>query len=133
MALDDPDATVRLVTFARRERPDIHIIARARDRNHVFLLYQAGADDIVREMFDSSLRAGRYVLENIGLSEYEAAQAEKVFYQHDREAIRDLAQLWDPDIPASKNEAYIQRALELDKELEASLQAKLDERAEQPD
>jgi len=133
VALDDPDATVRLVTFARRERPDIHIIARARDRNHVFRLYQAGADDIVREMFDSSLRAGRYVLENIGLSEYEAAQAEKVFYQHDREAIRDLAQLWDPDIPASKNEAYIQRALELDKELEASLQAKLDERAEQPD
>ncbi|WP_420567879.1 cation:proton antiporter [Thalassovita sp.] len=130
VALDDPDASVRLVTFARRERPDLHIIARARDRNHVFRLYKAGADDIIREMFDSSLRAGRYVLENIGLSEYEAAMAEKVFFQHDRAAVRDLAQLWDPNIPASKNEAYIKRALELDKELEASLQAKLDERAE---
>jgi CPA2 family monovalent cation:H+ antiporter-2 len=133
VALDDPDASVRLVTFARRERPDLHIIARARDRNHVFRLYKAGANDIVREMFDSSLRAGRYVLENIGLSEYEAAMAEKVFFQHDREAIRDLAQLWDPNVPASKNEAYIKRALELDKDLEATLQAKLDERAEQED
>jgi CPA2 family monovalent cation:H+ antiporter-2 len=130
IALDDPDASVRLATFARRERPDLHIIARARDRNHVFRLYKAGANDIVREMFDSSLRAGRYVLENIGLNEYEAAMAEKVFFQHDREAVRDLAQLWDPNIPASKNEAYIKRALELDKELEATLQAKLDERAE---
>ncbi|MGH1356642.1 MAG: monovalent cation:proton antiporter-2 (CPA2) family protein [Thalassovita sp.] len=131
VTLDDPDASVQLVTFARRSNPDLHIIARARDRNHVFRLYKAGADDIVREMFDSSLRAGRYVLENIGLSEYEAAMAEKVFFQHDREAVRDLAQLWDPNLPASKNEAYIKRALELDKELEATLQAKLDERAEQ--
>ncbi len=130
VALDSPEATTRLVTFARRERPDLHIVARARDRNHVFQLYQAGANDIVREMFDSSLRAGRYVLENVGLSEYEAAEAEKVFYFHDREAIRDLAQLWNPNIPASKNEAYIKRSLELDKELEAALQTQLDARAE---
>jgi CPA2 family monovalent cation:H+ antiporter-2 len=132
IALDDPDASVRLATFARRERPDLHIIARARDRNHVFRLYKAGADDIIREMFDSSLRAGRYVLENIGLSEYEAAMAEKVFFQHDREAVRDLAQLWDPNIPPSKNDAYVKRALELDKELEAMLLSKLsEERAQQ--
>jgi CPA2 family monovalent cation:H+ antiporter-2 len=61
-ALDDPKATVKLVAYARRLRPDLHIIARARDRTHVYALYQAGANDIVREMFDSSLRAGRFVL-----------------------------------------------------------------------
>ena len=120
-ALDDPKATTRLVGYARRERPDLHIVARARDRTHVFQLYQAGADDIVREMFDSSLRAGRYVLEHVGLSEYEAAEAERVFYRHDRETVRELAQLWDPDIPASQNEAYIARARELEKDLEAAL------------
>ena len=77
VALDDPAATLKLVTYARKERPELHIIARAQDRSDVFRLYRAGADDIVREMFDSSLRAGRYVLENIGLSEFEAAEAEK--------------------------------------------------------
>ncbi|MGH1451799.1 MAG: monovalent cation:proton antiporter-2 (CPA2) family protein [Paracoccaceae bacterium] len=128
VALDSPEATNRLVTYARRERPDLHIIARARDRTHVFQLYKAGADDIVREMFDSSLRAGRYVLENIGLSEYEAAQAEDVFYHHDRQAIRELAQLWDPTIPAAQNEAYINRAKELEKELEAALALHLERR-----
>jgi CPA2 family monovalent cation:H+ antiporter-2 len=57
----------------RRVRPDIHIVSRARDRVHVYELYQAGANDIVRETFDSSVRAGRYVLENMGFTDYEAA------------------------------------------------------------
>ena len=123
VALDDPEAALKLVNFARKERPDLHIVARARDRHHVYRLYQAGADDIVREMFDSSLRAGRYVLENIGLSEFEAARAEQTFYAHDRYAVRELAALWDPNVPASGNAAYINRIKELDKELETALLA----------
>src|SRR6056297_824990 len=125
--LDNPDAVVRLVSFARRERPDLHIIARARDRTHVFRLYQAGADDIVREVFDSSLRAGRYVLENMGLTEFEAAEVEKTFYQHDRQSVRDLAALWDPDTPTIENAAYIKRARELEQELQTMLLSQLEE------
>ena len=121
VALDDPEAALKLVTFARRERPDLHIVARARDRNHVYRLFRAGADDIVRETFDSSLRAGRYVLENMGLTEFEADRAERTFYDHDRYAVRELAELWDPDIPSSENAAYIARAKALEKELELAL------------
>lgn len=121
VALDDPEAAIKLVTYARKLRPDLHIVARARDRTHVYRLYQAGADDIVRELFDSSLRAGRYVLENIGLSEFEAAEAEKIFYHHDRYSVQELAQLWDPEVPASQNPAYLARAKELQKELETAI------------
>ena len=126
VALDDPVAAERLVTYARRVRPDIHIVARSRDRTHTYRLYQAGANDIVRELFDSSLRAGRYVLENIGLTEYEANAAETLFYQHDRYTVKELAGLWDPNIPSAQNEAYIARAKELEKELEASLLSALE-------
>lgn len=125
-ALDNPKATTKLVAHARRERPDLHIVARAHDRHHVFELYSAGANDIVREMFDSSLRAGRYVLENIGLSEYEAAQVEQEFYHHDRYTVRELAALWDPEVPVTENSAYIERAKELQKELELNLLARLE-------
>ena len=128
-ALDDPAQVTKLVAYARRERPDLHIVARARDRHHVFELYKAGADDIVREMFDSSLRAGRYVLENIGLREFEAAGAEQTFYTHDRQALRDLAEVWDPALPASQNAAYIARVRELEKELESELLALAEENA----
>lgn len=123
VALDDPEATDKLVRYARKERPDLHIVARARDRQHVYRLYQAGANDIIREYFDSSLRAGRYVLENIGLSDYEAAAAEKTFFDHDRYAMRELAKVWDVNIPTSDNPAYVARAKELEKELQTALLA----------
>ncbi|WP_238365301.1 cation:proton antiporter [Mesobacterium pallidum] len=127
VALDDPQAALTLVRHARQIRPDLHIVARARDRNHVYKLYAAGANDIVRELFDSSLRAGRYVLENIGLSEFEAAKAEETFYHHDRHTMRELAELFDPDIPSHENAAYVQRSRELAKELEMALQQALEE------
>ena len=129
VALDDPEASIKLVKHARRERPDLQIVARARARVQVFRLYQAGANDIVREMFDSSLRAGRYVLENVGLTDYEASQAEQTFYQHDRHAVRELALLWDPDRPAAQNPEYVARAKELEEDLQTLLTAQLEKPA----
>ena len=126
IALDDHNAAKRLVTYARKNRPDLHIVARAHDRTDVYALYQAGADDIVRELFDSSLRAGRYVLENMGLSEFEANEAEMAFYHQDRADLRDLAELWDPNVPIAENAAYVARAREMNKALETELTAKLD-------
>lgn len=130
VALDDKKAAVKLVRYARRERPDIHIVARAHDRVHTYELYRAGADDIVREMFDSSLRAGRYVLENMGLTDFEAAGMEQFFFKKDREALRALAELWDPNVPVAENPAYVERAKELNKELETELVTQLDDAAE---
>lgn len=129
-AMDDAKTVTKLVAYARRQRPDLHIIARAHDRNHVYELYRAGADDIVREMFDASLRAGRYVLENVGLSEFEAAGAEQTFYAHDRTIVRELAELWDPNIATSENAAYIARSRELEKDLETALLELAEENAE---
>lgn len=127
VALDDPEAAVRLVGYARRERPDLHIVSRAHDRVHAYRLFQAGANDIVREMFDSSLRAGRYVLENMGLSDFEAHEMERTFFKLDRAAVRELAELWKPGVPVEQNQAYVERSRELNKGLETALVARLDE------
>ena len=124
VAIDDKVAATRLVAYARRERPDIHIIARAHDRVHAYELNDAGADDVVREMFDSSVRAGRYVLENVGLTEYEAAEAAQTFYHHDRAAVRELASVWDPAIPVHLNKEYVALAKKLNNELETALAAR---------
>ncbi|MDQ2089321.1 monovalent cation:proton antiporter-2 (CPA2) family protein [Marimonas arenosa] len=128
VALNKTEDALKLVKLARRERPDLFIIARAHDRAHMFQLYAAGADKIVRELFDSSLRAGRYALENAGLSEYEAAAAEQAFYAHDRHAMLELAELWDPNIPSPQNEAYVKRARELEKDLETDLLSAIESR-----
>lgn len=130
VALDDKNATTRLVAYARRMRPDLHIIARARDRIHVFDLYRAGANDIVREMFDASLRAGRYVLENVGLSEFEASELEKIFFKLDRAAVRDLAKVWKPGVPIEQNPEYIARTRELNTELETEMMQRFAKRTD---
>ena len=123
VSLDDPEASLHLIRYARRQRPDLHIVSRAFDRTSVYRQYQAGSNDIVREMFDSSLRAGRYVLENMGLTEFEAAEAQRLFYNHDRDALRELAELWKPDVAPSQNKEYVARSRELEKDLEAAILA----------
>ena len=121
VAVDDAENATKIVRFARSQRPDLHIVARARDRVHVYELYQAGASDIVRETFDSSIRAGRYVLENMGFTEYEAAKLSQTYFKVDRAAMRDLAEVWVPGQPVHLNDAYIERAKQLDRDLETAL------------
>jgi CPA2 family monovalent cation:H+ antiporter-2 len=121
VAVDDREAANRIVHHARHHHPDLHIVARARDRVHVYELYQAGANDIVRETFDSAIRVGRYVLENTGFTEYEASKLSQTFYKLDRTAMRDLAELWVPGQPVQNNERYIERARQLDRDLESAL------------
>lgn len=118
VCLKNRDDATRLVKHARKVRPDIHIVARARDRHHVYELNQAGANDTVREMFDSSLRAGRYALENLGLTEYEAHVAETVFYEEDRAILRELSPLWQSGVAPSDNPEYMRKARELNENFE---------------
>lgn len=124
VAIDDKKMANTLVAYARKIRPDLHIIARARDRVHVYELNAAGANDVVREMFDSSLRAGRYALENLGLSEFEANEAETFFYEHDRAAIRELSTYWKPGTPLRDNPEYVARAKAINNDLETALATK---------
>jgi CPA2 family monovalent cation:H+ antiporter-2 len=125
VAVDNRDVALNIVRFVRAKRSDIHIVARARDRVHVYELFQAGANDIVRETFDSSVRAGRYVLENMGFSEYEAAKASQTFARVDRGAMRDLAQLWVPGQPTHLNAPYVARARELERDIATAVMAEL--------
>jgi CPA2 family monovalent cation:H+ antiporter-2 len=121
VAVDDRKAAIQLTAYVRRIRPDIHIIARAHDREHVFQLFRAGANDIVREMFDSSLRAARYTLEQLGLSKPEAAEMERIFFDLDRKTLRRLAEVWKPGVPLEKNKEYVELAISLRSEFETAL------------
>ena len=129
VAVDDKDNATRIVAYARSQRPDLHIVARAYDRIHVYELYKAGANDIVRETFDSSIRAGRYVLENMGFTDYEAAKLSQTYYKVERAAMRDLAELWVPGQPVQFNEPYIARARQMDKDLALAMTEDLESSA----
>jgi len=112
VAIDDHEQAVAIVEYARRERPDLKIIARAYDRQHVYRLYKAGANDIVRETFDSALRAGKYALKSLGEHPFRAEKAARRFYDHDRESIAQLAKLWNPEVSVFENQSYLDLARE---------------------
>ena len=131
VAVDDPQAAVKLVSFARRARPDLHIIARAFDRTNVYHLFQAGASEIVRETFDSSLRAARYMLRELGWSSFDIEHASDRFFKADRASLEELAQLWDPNIPNVKNKKFVERAKEINKDFNTGFLADLSEIVDQ--
>ncbi len=121
VAIDDPERALALVKYARRARPDLHIVVRAYDRVAVYALFQAGANDIIREVFDSSLRAGRCALEGLGVHPFRAQKLVEAHLKFDRESMRMLAEVWKPEVSVFENEDYIRIATERNAELEAAM------------
>ena len=122
VALDDRQKSVEMVRYVSREYPHVHLVARAYDRIHTFQLYAAGAREIVRETFDSSVRAGRYALTALGHHPFEVHKSAKVFAEQDRQQLAELAALWDPELDLTDNQAYVAKAREINADLNAAMQ-----------
>ena len=110
IAIDDKEQATELVRYMTKHHPDVYLVARAVDRHHVYELWGAGARDIIRESFDSAVRAGRSALEALGLHPYEAERQTRGFVDNDRAQMLELAELFDPDIPVHENAPYVERA-----------------------
>jgi len=67
LTMDEPVLAQRLVRKLRAARPDLPIIARARDTNHAAMLYRMGATTAVPETLESSLQLSEAVLVEIGV------------------------------------------------------------------
>ena len=113
VALDDREQSTELVRYVAKAHPHVYIVARATDRNHVYELYAAGSRDIIREVFDSSVRAGRSALIALGMHPYEAHLRARDFEARDRHALRELAEVYDPEVSIHENAAYVARAKEI--------------------
>ena len=121
IAIDGREQTTELVRLVASHHPHVHIVARAFDRHHVYDLYAAGCRDIIRETFDSSVRAGRSALEALGMHPFEAELKARRFVEQDQRAMIALASLYDPDIPPHENTAYVDKAKEIAEENDAVL------------
>ena len=126
IAIDGREQITEMVRHVNRSHPKVHIIARAIDRHHVYELYAAGCRDIIRETFDSAVRAGRSALEALGTHPFEAERTARHFVSFDRHHIARLADVYDPDIPIHENKAYIEKAKQSLAEMEAELSGKGD-------
>ena len=113
VAIDDKHQATELVRYVRSNYPDVNVIARAHDRNHVYELYAAGCRDIIRESFDSSVRMGRSALQALGRSSEEAQRIADGYVRDDQTAMIVLAELYKPDMPVTENAEYVAKAKEI--------------------
>ncbi len=124
-AIDDREKLTQLVRYVRTTAPNVHIVARAVDRHHVYELWAAGCRDIIRENYDSSLRMGRSALEALNIPRDRAQMMVDAFNRADRSSMISLADVYDPNIPVMENEAYIARVQEILGPREAAMNAEM--------
>ncbi|MDO8377728.1 cation:proton antiporter [Phenylobacterium sp.] len=67
VTMDAPDGVETIVATARQMRPDLTIVARARDARQAQRLYELGATDAVPETVEASLQLSEAVLVEIGV------------------------------------------------------------------
>jgi CPA2 family monovalent cation:H+ antiporter-2 len=125
IAIDDQESITQLTRYVCAHYPDVHVVARAIDRNHVYDLWSVGCRDIIRETYDSSIRAGRSVFEALGFEREQSTQMMREFEDMDRRMMLDLAELHDIDTPFSENEAFKARFRDMQDEWEQELQGRM--------
>ncbi|WP_416897501.1 MAG: cation:proton antiporter [Minwuia sp.] len=121
IAIDGRDRITELVRHVRKNHPQVHVVARAVDRTHVYELWSAGARDVIRETFDSAVRAGRSALEALGEHPFDAERKARQYVVNDRKHLRALADLYVPNVPLHENPAFIEKTHEVRAEIEAAL------------
>ncbi len=82
VAVDDVEQSLAIVDLAREHFPTLPIVARARDVTHWNQLREREVTLVERELFESSLRSARSVLEVLGQPAHIARQSTMRFRQH---------------------------------------------------
>jgi len=133
IAIDDKDNTTELTKYVHKHYPNVHIVARAMDRPHVYDLWFSGCRDIIRETYDSSLRMARSSVEALGYTREQADDLVAAFSDMDRKSMVAGAEHYDPNVPLEDNEAFVTNVREnydsWEKELGARMKAILERAA----
>jgi len=90
VAVDDVQQSLKIVELARQHFPHLELVARARDVTHWNELRDRGVMRVQRELFESSLRSGRTVLELLGHPPFEARSLAMRFRRANLQLFEDM-------------------------------------------
>lgn len=125
VAVDDKDTINAIVTLAKKHFPHLRVLARAKDVPHSYDLMKLGADEVHRELYESSLLVGRNTLEHLGHGRYEAREMADAFRRTNLVMLQKLAKLREETPVKEFAKAVRQGREELERQLqEETRQAK---------
>lgn len=118
VAIDDQESATRAVNVIKSSYSQAKIVARARNRTHMFTLMEAGADFIERETVRGALSMGRGVLEFCNYTPDRARALSDKFLNFDEQLIEesyaDRNNLDKLIATAEANRAFLRRTLNAD-------------------
>jgi glutathione-regulated potassium-efflux system ancillary protein KefC len=100
LAIDDVERSVELAQLVRQEFPQLTVVARARNVQHFYRLWELGVRHIERETFDSALMSARSTLVELGWEPHHARTLALRFRRHNVDQLRAMA-------PHRQNEALL--------------------------
>ncbi len=90
VALDEPEAAERILSLVRNAYPSLRVIARAKTIEIADDLLTRGVHRAVPEAIEASIRLGRAVLEDVGMSDSDLETVTDQFRREDYALIRGL-------------------------------------------
>lgn len=106
VAIDNPDAALKLITKVREKYAHIQLMVRAKNRNDAYEMHNMGIEHIYRESLDTSVQLASDLLQFMGFDKEATEGQAKKFIKLDVESLKRLAAT-----PTNKEE-YIFRARE---------------------
>ena len=125
LAIDDVEDSLKLVEAVRAAFPGLPILARARNVSHYYDLLDRGVTIIERETFESALLLGRRVMQQLGVSAWQARQATMKFRAHTLKSLEDVYPYY------RDQQQYVSMARQARDELEAMFARDAEARASQ--
>lgn len=110
IAIDDHDKAVEMTARVRAAYPHVTVIARAYDRLHYYRLRDAGAQIVVRELFDSSVEVARAAMLALGFGAQRVTRMVQAFRKHDFENLEKLYEDYAREPDVIRNQDYISRS-----------------------
>lgn len=120
LAVQDIEVSVKVAELIKKHFPNLTIIARARNREHVFKLMELGVKIIRRDTFASALELAGETLSRLGFMDSEVEQKVRKFRAHDELTLKGQFQIRNDEkefIKFSKNAMrQLEAAFEADRE-----------------
>jgi glutathione-regulated potassium-efflux system ancillary protein KefC len=116
LATADMETSVHIAETAKRQFPNLTIVARAHNRRHAHKLMHVGVDRIFRDTLLSSLAMGETVLSALGLDDNAVRRVSDTFREADEKLLIEQFALQDSE------DRLIQSAKDAARELESILE-----------
>jgi CPA2 family monovalent cation:H+ antiporter-2 len=89
-AIDSPDTNMELIQNVKKHFPNLHIMARAKNRFDAYDLMDAGVNDVYRETLYTSVHLAVDALKYLGFRSYTAVRQGQNFIRYDEYSLRKL-------------------------------------------